>query len=308
MITMTQIAKLTNVSQPTVSRVLNGHPNVAPEIRARVLACAKEHDYQFNILARSLQGGRTGLVALLVPESGLAGLLEQALRGHGCGALLLGGGMETALDTARRYRVDGLLVVPRKDSVECWSSCAKKLDAPAVAVSAQVEGLDSVYADHRQAGALAARHLMDKGYSRFIFIGPEASDKCAGFRDALADLGLGSRTEVLPDDQKLNAALDTRFRRPSRTGIFVHSDQCALRVLNILRELGVQVPWRAGVMGFGDTDVCPYLIPRLSSVREPLEAMASQAVDRLLHRIEQPDDMEVLDVPLPVELVPRETT
>ena len=51
MITMTEIARLTGVSQPTVSRVLNGNPNVGQEIRERVLACAKEHNYQCNALA-----------------------------------------------------------------------------------------------------------------------------------------------------------------------------------------------------------------------------------------------------------------
>ena len=68
MITMTQIAKLTHVSQPTVSRVLSGSASVAPEIRERVLACAREHHYQPNALARGLQGGRTRLLALLVPD------------------------------------------------------------------------------------------------------------------------------------------------------------------------------------------------------------------------------------------------
>ena len=68
MITMTEIAKLTHVSQPTVSRVLNGSQTVAPEIRERVLACAKEHDYQLNALAKGLQGSRTQLLGVLVTD------------------------------------------------------------------------------------------------------------------------------------------------------------------------------------------------------------------------------------------------
>ena len=68
MITMTEIAKLTHVSQPTVSRVLNGSMTVAPEIRERVLACAREHDYQFNALAKGLQGSKTKLLGVLVTD------------------------------------------------------------------------------------------------------------------------------------------------------------------------------------------------------------------------------------------------
>ena len=68
MITMTEIAKLTGVSQPTVSRVLNGNPNVGQEIRERVLACAKEHNYQCNALAKGLQGSKTMLLGVLVTD------------------------------------------------------------------------------------------------------------------------------------------------------------------------------------------------------------------------------------------------
>ena len=68
MITMTEIAKLTHVSQPTVSRVLNGSQTVALEIRERVLACAREHDYQCNALAKGLQGSRTQLLGVLVTD------------------------------------------------------------------------------------------------------------------------------------------------------------------------------------------------------------------------------------------------
>ena len=68
MITMTEIAKLAKVSQPTVSRVLNGNMNVAPEIRERVLAYAKEYDYQPNVLAKGLQGRKTHLLGALLTD------------------------------------------------------------------------------------------------------------------------------------------------------------------------------------------------------------------------------------------------
>ena len=68
MITMTEIAILTHVSKPTLSGGLNGSQTVAPEIRERVLACAKEHDYQLNALAKGLQGSRTQLLGVLVTD------------------------------------------------------------------------------------------------------------------------------------------------------------------------------------------------------------------------------------------------
>ena len=68
MITMTEIARLTGVSQPTVSRVLNGNTAVNPEIRERVLACAREHDFQPNVMAQSLVGSKTRLIGVIVTD------------------------------------------------------------------------------------------------------------------------------------------------------------------------------------------------------------------------------------------------
>ena len=68
MITMTEIARLTGVSQPTVSRVLNGNTAVNPEIRERVLACAREHDFQPNVIAQSLVGSKTRLIGVIVTD------------------------------------------------------------------------------------------------------------------------------------------------------------------------------------------------------------------------------------------------
>ena len=70
MITMTEIARLTGVSQPTVSRVLNGNTAVNPEIRERVLACAREHDFQPNVMAQSLVGSKTHLIGVIVTGVG----------------------------------------------------------------------------------------------------------------------------------------------------------------------------------------------------------------------------------------------
>ena len=68
MITMTEIARLTGVSQPTVSRVLNGNTSVNPEVREKVLACAREHHFQPNAMARSLVGSGTKLIGVVLTD------------------------------------------------------------------------------------------------------------------------------------------------------------------------------------------------------------------------------------------------
>ena len=322
MITMTEIAKLTHVSQPTVSRVLNGSQTVAPEIRERVLACAKEHDYQLNALAKGLQGSRTQLLGVLVTDisngffADLAKQIEIAARKSGYSIILFNSDYspqneQEYLDVVRRYRVDGVLAVPIRETSAEWKEYVKKLDVPIVAVTRRAKGLDSVYVDHVQAGAMVAAHLLERGFRRFLFIGKDYDGKYAGFRRFLTQAGCGGETDnvVYQDDSQLSRALEGWLRRASDRGaVFAGNDIYALRVLDALRRLDAAVPEEAGVIGFDDTSTGRYLNPRLSSVSQPIAQMAQEAVDRLLDRVEHPGQREALDRPLPAELVLRGST
>ena len=229
MITMTEIAKLTQVSQPTVSRVLNGSKTVSADIRERVLACAREHNYQFNALAKSLQGGKTQLLGVLLTDvsnsffADLAKQVEAKARELGYSIILFNSDYSSAreqeyLDVVRRYRVDGVLAVPVLEGGSLWPGCAQRLDVPVVALTRQVEGLDCVYLDHVEAAAQVARHMTQRGYRRFLFIGQDGCPKCEGFRQELAARGLASQLTVLEgqDDEQLkrSCALIASGRAP----------------------------------------------------------------------------------------------
>ena len=322
MITMTEIAKLTHVSQPTVSRVLNGSQTVAPEIRERVLACAREHDYQLNALAKGLQGSRTQLLGVLVTDisnsffADLAKGIEAAARKRGYSIILFNSDYspdneQEYLDVVRRYRVDGVLAVPIRETSTEWQAYAKKLDVPIVAVTRRTRGLDSVYVDHEQAGAMVAEHLLDRGFRRFLFIGTQTDRKYAGFCRTLGQRGFEAQTvhAAYPDDARLNQALEAWVRRaPDRGAVFASNDIYALQTLDALRRLELRVPEEIGVIGFDDTSMDRYLNPRLSSVSQPIAQMAQEAVARLLDRIEHPGQRELLDRPLSAGLALREST
>ena len=100
MITMAEIARLTGVSQPTVSRVLNGNKAVNPEIRERVLACAREHEFQPNVMAQSLVGSKTHLIGVVVTDIGnaffadLVKHIEQAAGQAGYSMILFNSGYD----------------------------------------------------------------------------------------------------------------------------------------------------------------------------------------------------------------------
>lgn len=322
MITMTEIAKLTHVSQSTVSRVLNGSQIVAPEIRERVLACARKYDYQFNALAKGLQGNKTQLLGVLVTDisnsffADLAKQIETAARQKGYSIILFNSDYNPKsereyLDVVRRYRVDGVLAVPIRNTGAEWQEYVKKLDMPIVIVTHCVKGLDSVYIDHVQAGNMVAEHLLHQGFHQFLFIGTNRDEKYIGFRQVLVDVGLGGHTMNIAyqNDEQLFHALQAWVGSfIERGAVFTSNDNYALRVLDVLRRLGVAVPRQIGVMGFDDTFTSRYLNPRLSSVSQPIAQMAQDAVTRLLNRIEHPGQQDVLDHPLSAKLVIREST
>lgn len=322
MITMSEIAKLTRVSQPTVSRVLNGNQSVDPEIRERVLACAREHNYQLNALAKSLQGSRTMLLGVLVTDisnsffADLAKAIEGEAKDSGYSIILFNSDYsidreQEYLDVLRRYRVDGVVAVPVLNGSSAWPGCASRLDVPIVVVTRHVDGLDSVYLDHEEASCQVARHLIEQGYGRFLFIGQNDDTKYKGFQQGVQRLSPGSCVQSLEyqGDDLLKEGLRTLLQEPGpRVGIYANNDICALQTLRVLQELEVAVPGEVGVVGFDNTYMGRYLNPALTSVSQPIEEIAQTAVARLTERISFPGEYQALDRPLHASLVIRESS
>lgn len=324
MITMTEIAKLTGVSQPTVSRVLNGNKAVNPAIRERVLTCAKEHDFQPNMLAQSLVGSKTRLIGVVLTDisnaffADLVKYIEQEARKENYSLILFNSNYDKehekeCFDVVRRYRVDGLIAVPVDEHSVQWKETVRKLDIPTVVITRRAQGMDSFYVAHDEAGAQVGRHLCEAGYEEYIFFGNTEDIKYKGFVSVIEAQGR-SRGEHLTvirskDAKQVQTALEEHFYSKSgRTGIFAYNDRRALEMLGILQKMGIKVPERAGIVGFDNTYICDYVYPHLSSVSQPNEEMASLAVKRLLHKISHPEDGSVVDYALRASIVPRESS
>ncbi len=325
MITMTEIARLTHVSQSTVSRVLNGNQKVDPETRERVLACAQEHNYQLNALAKGLQGSKTQLIGVILTDisngffADLAKQIEIEARKKGYSMILFNSRYDLTLEreymnVVRRYHVDGVLAVPIHENSKEWTDSAKKLDIPLVVVTRHTEEMDSVHLDHDRAGELVASHLLERGYERFLFLGRSYDVKYNGFQRGLAKLGVDPGESVqsieFHDDEQLLRDLDNYFQinAPYRTGIFAYNDICAIHALEILRRLHIPVTQRCGIIGFDNTEMSAYMAPKLSSVAQPIQEMAAEAVQRLIYRIENPGAHPVWNRTLQASLAIKEST
>lgn len=321
MITMTEIAKLTGVSQPTVSRVLNGNKSVSPEIRERVLACAREHDYQPNVIAQSLVGNKTHLIGVVLTDisnaffADLVKYLEQEARKAGYSLILFNSNYDKdhekeCLEVVRRYRVDGLIAVPVEENSSRWRDAIKRLDIPTVVITRHAKEMDSFYVAHDEAGAQVAKHLHQQGYEEYIFYGTTKDIKYQGFEKTLAkqDPYFKEHLTIITskDDAVVKKVLDRHFeKKTGRTGIFAYNDRRAVQIMGILQQMGIQIPGQAGVVGFDNIYLCKYLYPQLSSVSQPNEEMATLAMRRLLYRIDHPEEEAVQDHPLKAELIPR---
>ncbi len=324
MITMTEIARLTGVSQPTVSRVLSGNQAVHPDIRERVLACAREHDFQPNVMAQSLVGSKTHLIGVVLTDisnsffADLVKYLEREAGKSGYSLILFNTNYDPelekrSLDVVRRYRVDGLIAVPVNEASAGWSAMIRRLDIPTVVITKKAEGMDSVYVAHDEAGAQVGAHLRQEGFEEYIFLGNTEDMKYQGFAEALrkCDPDFDRHLTIISSkkEEEIREALERYYSRSrKRTGIFAYNDRRAVQMLGILQRMGVEVPGQAGLVGFDNTYMCEFLYPRLSSVAQPNEEMAAIAVRRLIYKIGHPEDERTEDHALRAKLVKRDSS
>jgi LacI family transcriptional regulator len=326
---LTDVAQRAQVSFQTAGKVLNGaEVRVAPETAKRIFAAASELGYHPNALARSLLRQATctlGLVIGNVTDAALArvavGVQDEArLRGH---AILLASLPSSDTHGAAvvrmlfERRVDGIIVAPPQLEEDFEFVGLLKGTVPAVTLQhVPGGGVPFVGNDDRQAGRIAAQHLIGQGH-RYIgtVTGPFrrwiVRSRLLGSQETMRDAGLemGEDQVVESDWTPAGGAAAARIlleREPRTTAVFVQSDEMAVGVLRELQRLGRRVPDDVAVVGCDDMPFAEHLSPSLSSVHIPFVEVGALAVRVLLDRIahkQSPSDSRLL----PVSLVVRES-
>ena len=266
--TISDVAREARVGVGTVSRVLNGNPQVAPDTQRRVQAAIERLRYQPNPVARGLRTRRSHILEAVVPLFTRHFYVE-VLRGIETGLAdtdygLITRSVDKQVDRDRAFEgsgarnyADGLLIVslmPTDDFVERLRAAS----CPVVLVDAEYDGLSGVTVDHAAAATLAVRHLLELGHRRIALIDHREDPfttayfggRHAGYRQALAVAGLPVRpefeliTEFSPEAGA--AALRTLLALPeSPTAILAGSDSQAAGVLQSARQLGTPGPGRS---------------------------------------------------------------
>jgi LacI family transcriptional regulator len=328
--TIREVASAAGVSIATVSRVLNGRPDVAPATREAVLRAVRDQRFSTNRSARALSGGRTGLVGVTLPlveaayfANILAGaaeaLHEQSMHVVLSPTLHLHDRAMTLLERLIHGTTDGaVLMLPEETNEEL--KALQRLGYPFVVVDPREpldEGVPAVSAANAFGGRAATEHLLSLGHRRIgaiTGIGEwlASTERLTGYRAALASAGvLAHRDLVVESDWTIEggeAAAVTLLRLPEPpTAIFAFNDNMAVGTLRAARALGVRVPENLSVVGFDDSEESAIVTPALTTVRQPLAEMGRMAVSLLLRLLEN-QRVEGLNVELQTRLVVRDST
>jgi LacI family transcriptional regulator len=302
--TLYDVAKVVGVSHQTVSRVVKGHTNVRPEIRAKIEAAIEELGYRPNLMARSLATSRPHRIGALVYELLAAGpskIMEGAsIRAREAGYLLDivsldpedDGGIADAIDLMSGSNLAGLLAFTPTDRV------VNALRSASFTVPVSLESEDGDDLGSRvtmgDAGVdLMVAHLADLGHRKFFHIGgPDgwlaARGRANAYENAVAARGLES-IGMIAGDWSAQAGFDIAKTIPLNAGItaiVAANDQSALGAISALEGRGVSVPRDVSVVGFDDIPESQFFRPPLTTVRFEFAEQGRLAIDRLLARID----------------------
>jgi DNA-binding LacI/PurR family transcriptional regulator len=300
---MADVARRAGVSHQTVSRVLNGHPNVSEATKAEVLAAIRDLGYRPNIAARTLVTGKTnvlGVVSLDTTLYGPASMLygiERALHPEYFVAVasLPSFGRQTLTEAVDRFvgqAVAGIIVIaPEISAANALRGLATSV--PLVAVgSGDYAPLPSVAIDNRAGAAAATRHLLGLGHRTVYHIGGpdnwlDARERVEGWRATLRDAG-APQPELRRGDWSARAGYEVGHdlaARPEVTAVLCGNDAMALGFLRAAAEHGRRVPEDISVVGFDDVLEAAYYSPPLTTVRQDFGALGVRALDVLMDLI-----------------------
>ncbi|MCT2590305.1 LacI family transcriptional regulator [Streptomyces sp. N2-109] len=331
-VSLKDVAQRAGVSIKTVSNVVNNYPHVTPQMRAKVQQAIDELGYRPNLTARHLRKGRTGIVALAVPELGnpyfaeLAGAVIDAAARHDYTVLVdhTAGLRERELLVCQEFRshvIDGLILSPIH--LETADLVARQETSPLVLLGEREyeAPYDQIAIDNVAASRLAVRHLLDLGRSRIAFLGSRTSRerrpahlRLRGWREELTAAGLEpDETLVVATEGYGRAdgatAMTTLLERGAPPdAVFAYNDLIAIGAMRTLAEHGLRVPDDVAVVGFDDIEESSYGTITLTTVSPDKQAIARLSVDRLVERLAGKPVSEPLRIRPGYRLAVREST
>jgi DNA-binding LacI/PurR family transcriptional regulator len=323
------LAEYLDLSPATISLVLNQSP-VAKSIplvtRQRVIAAAKKFNYRPNQLARSLRMSRTHTVGIIAPEHS-DGYFTSVMMGVETFLIQAGYlyftvshfGKKDLLEEYPRLllnrHVDGLLLINTR--------LEEELGIPTVAISghSQIPSVTNILIDHDYAAMATLKHLRDLGHRRIAFMKgqPNALDAEPRWNSLMAgaqaagfsidpQLCLALEMNSWSPDLGYPVVMDLLRRTRNFTALVCFNDLAAIGAIRAVADCNLSCPSDLSIVGFDDIGSAGYCIPRLTTVRQPLEQMGATAAGKLIERIEAAQPGSPQTIYFAPELIVREST
>lgn len=304
-VTIEQVAELAEVSSKTVSRVLNHEPAVREVTRNRILKAIEKLDYRPNLNARGLAGDRSFLIGLFCDKPGdylsefQAGAVQRCRESDfhimvepwDSGSPDVGRQVTTLL---RQLRLEGAILLPPISDHPVILAKLAEAAIPSVRIAPKNEPSDapSVGIDDRTAARRMTAHLLDLGHRAIGFILGRAEhgateQRYLGFTDEMRARGATVRPQwvqtgnfVFSDGLVCAERMLQGSSRP--TAIFASNDDMAAAVICVARQRGLDLPRELSVVGFDDAPVSTMVWPQLTTIRQPVRAMARTAAELII--------------------------
>lgn len=306
---LTDVAERAGVSMKTVSNVVHNYPHVAPELRRTVQAAIDELGYRPNLTARRLATGKTGMLALAMPEidhpyfSEVSRHIAEEATRRGYRVII----EQTLSDVEAEHAVlkdreaglvDGVIFHPvRMTTLEI---AKLHRDTPLVLLGEATMPVttDHVMIDNVAAAVDSVRHLLSLGRKRIAFLGVVAHDitvstdqRLLGYQQGLIEAGVILDPNLVLSVKDFSPEASAAAVRQALSsgvrfdGVVCRDDKFAIGALQALRDAGIGVPEQVAVVGWDDTAMGSYTTPSLTSVAPSKRELAKVALELLDERI-----------------------
>jgi LacI family repressor for deo operon, udp, cdd, tsx, nupC, and nupG len=327
MTTLKDVAERAGVSVRTVSNVVNDWPHVRPAMRAKVKKVIEELGYEPNLAARNLRSGRSGLIALVVPEvdvpyfAELTRCIVDEFSARGMTVVVeqtdgqLTRERELMNRGAKGSLFDGVIFSPVEMSSQEIED--RRSTVPLVLLGEQhTSVLDHVLVDNIAAAQEATQHLVDLGRRRIALIGDRPAVRLntsmlrtEGYKAALRSAGITPDPALMPTTSKFHradgaAAMQELLALPTRPdAVFCLNDLLALGAMRTILKAGLRIPEDIAVVGFDGIEEGRYSTPTLTTVAPDKATIARKAVELLVAQIDGADVASHIEmVPYRIEL------
>ena len=331
-ITIKQIAADLNLAVSTVSKALGDSYEISPETKARVFEYATKMDYKPNPYASSLKRGKSGNIAVVLPEisdsffsSAIDGIEQVAQqKGYHVMVYLTHEDVSREASIIREFsngRVDGVLMsVSAGDKEPDHLQELASADLPVVFFDRVYDAIQAtnVVTNDTQSGYLAAKHLIDKGCKRIAFLSLKGNleiiqHRQHGFENALRESGhqLTANTIVtLGNDRDENMrTLTSIFKSKLRPdGVVGSVEKVAMQVYSVCHTKGLSIPKDVKVIAFSHLDIASLLNPSLTTITQPAFEMGKTAATILFKSLDKKVGLKKDKIVLNSQLIERGST